>query len=185
MSEETYETIIKWVDMIGEFGADAAAAALSEIPVIGPILGWGLVHVGVWFLKKLIGLIPREGDNDSTSFKKQQELYRAVLHEDERLRRNQNKVALNAKLAPNRSAELVPTVVMGKDISGNLQAPKMQSRNNNWKYNRPILPILYYPKSETELATMQAWISRGLPLANPIGFTPSVPQLTQVPIHVW
>lgn len=185
MSNETYETIIAIIDTIAEVGESVAAAALSEVPVIGPILGWALVNGGAWILKKLVGLIPRVGDSSATSFEKQEQFYKAVLEEEARLQKNRAKAKMNAALIPNRASELVPEVVLAKDISGNLQMPKLKVRNDSWRYNRPELPIMIYPKDDLEKAKLRSWISRGFPMANPVGFVHDSRTMTPSPLHVW
>lgn len=178
LSEETYDQIKEWIDLIASLGAPVVAGMLSEIPVVGPLLGWALVKGGAWLLKKLLDLIPRAGDDTATSFAKQEELYREVLKEEQRIAVNENKIKMNQKLIPNRANEILPPkVVMAKDLSSVLQPQKLMVRNNKWKMNRPILPIMIYPKNDIELKKMGLWMSSGFPMANPVGFVKSLDEL--------
>lgn len=66
-----YETWIKlkdWIKTGADVGSGVAAALFSEIPIIGPLIGAGLVKILGWGLDQLLDYLPHENEPRPDSF---------------------------------------------------------------------------------------------------------------------
>jgi len=62
LTKEQYDTLIHIIDSGGEMVSDALAGILSEIPIVGPIIGYLSGKALVYIAKTIVNTIPHEAD---------------------------------------------------------------------------------------------------------------------------